>query len=228
MMNKINNKLILIIEDEEDMLELLEYTLKKEGYETIGFLNASLNVEKVLDEEKVDLILIDRNLPNIEGTTFIKNIKAKGYTNPVIYLTAKDKDDEILEGFDSYADDYITKPFKIKELCARINAVIKRSQKEADVLKVRDILYKFSNKKFYIDDKEIILTQQEHNILLEFIKNQDILLSRDYLLDTIWSEYLDIKDKTVNVAIKRLKDKIDPEDNKNYIKSIRGEGYIFC
>lgn len=223
-----NEKLILIIEDEEDMLELLEYTLKKEGYETIGFLTASSKVEKVLDEEKVDLILIDRNLPNIEGTTFIKEIRAKGYTNPVIYLTAKDKDDDILEGFDSFADDYITKPFKIKELCARVKAVIKRSQKEIETLKVKDILYKFSNKKFYIDDKEINLTQLEHNLLLEFIKNKDILLSREYLLENIWSDYLDTKEKTVNVAIKRLKDKIDPKDKKNYIKSIRGEGYIFC
>lgn len=223
-----NEKLILIIEDEEDMLELLEYTLKKEGFETIGFLTASSKVEKVLDEEKVDLILIDRNLPNIEGTTFIKEIRAKGYTNPVIYLTAKDKDDDILEGFDSYADDYITKPFKLKELCARVKAVIKRSQNDIETLKVKDILYKFSNKKFYIDDEEINLTQLEHNLLLEFIKNKDILLSREYLLENIWSDYMDTKEKTVNVAIKRLKDKIDPKDKKNYIKSIRGEGYIFC
>lgn len=223
-----NEKLILIIEDEEDMLELLEYTLKKEGYETIGFLTASSKLEKVLDEEKVDLILIDRNLPNIEGTTFIKEIRAKGYTNPVIYLTAKDKDDDILEGFDSYADDYITKPFKLKELCARVKAVIKRSQNDIETLKVKDILYKFSNKKFYIDNEEINLTQLEHNLLLEFIKNKDILLSREYLLENIWSGYMDTKEKTVNVAIKRLKDKIDPKEKKNYIKSIRGEGYIFC
>ena len=156
-----NNKLILIIEDEEDILELLEYTLQKEGYETIGFLSIDKNVKKVLDEEQIDLILMDRNLPNIEGTTFINEIKKEGYVNPVIYLTAKDKDEDILEGFESYADDYITKPFNIKELCARVKAVIKRTSKELDILKVKDIVYNASNKKFYIEDKEIDLTHLE-------------------------------------------------------------------
>lgn len=225
---KVNNRLILIIEDEEDMLELLEYTLQKEGYETIGFLNANENVKKVLDEEKIDLILMDRNLPNIEGTTFIKDIRVDGYSNPVIYLTAKDKKSDILDGFEAYADDYITKPFDINELLARIKAVIKRSSKECEILKVRDILYNFSNKSFIIDDKVLDLTQLEHNLLLEFIKNQNILLSREYLLENIWQDSFDKQEKTVNVAIKRLKDKIDPNSKKNYIKSVRGEGYIFC
>lgn len=225
---KINNRLILIIEDEEDMLELLEFTLQKNGYETIGFLNVSNQVKKALDEEKIDLILIDRNLPNIEGTTFIKDIRADGYSNPVIYLTAKDKKSDILDGFEAYADDYITKPFDINELLVRIKAVIKRSSKECEILKVRDILYNFSNKSFIIDDKVLDLTQLEHNLLLEFIKNQNILLSREYLLDNIWHDSLDKQEKTVNVAIKRLKDKIDLNGEKAYIKAVRGEGYIFC
>lgn len=222
------NKLILIIEDEEDILELLEYTLQKEGYETIGFLTIDKNVKKVLDEEQIDLILIDRNLPNIEGTTFINEIKKDGYTNPVIYLTAKDKDEDILKGFESFADDYITKPFNVKELCARIKAVIKRTSKEIDILKVKDIVYNSSNKKFYIDDKEIELTHLEHDLLLEFVKNKDILMTREHLLTAVWKDSFDKKEKTVNVAIKRLKAKIDPEGTKDYIHSIRGEGYIFC
>ena len=223
-----NNKLILIIEDEEDILELLEYTLQKEGYETIGFLSIDKNVKKVLDEEQIDLILMDRNLPNIEGTTFINEIKKEGYVNPVIYLTAKDKDEDILEGFESYADDYITKPFNIKELCARVKAVIKRTSKELDILKVKDIVYNASNKKFYIEDKEIDLTHLEHDLLLEFIKNKDILMTREHLLNIVWPDSFDKKEKTVNVAIKRLKAKIDPDGTKNYIHSVRGEGYIFC
>ena len=223
-----NNKLILIIEDEEDILELLEYTLQKEGYETIGFLNVNNNVRKVLNEEQIDLILMDRNLPGIEGTSFINEIKQQGYTNPVIYVTAKDKDEDIIDGFDNHADDYITKPFNIKELCARIKAVIKRSSKDVDVLKVKDIVYKSSNKKFYIDNEEIELTHLEHDLLLEFIKNKDILLSREHLLNSVWQDSFEKKEKTVNVAIKRLKAKIDPNAKKEYIRSIRGEGYIFC
>ena len=223
-----NNKLILIIEDEEDILELLEYTLQKEGYETIGFLSIDKNVKKVLDEEQIDLILMDRNLPGVEGTTFINEIKKQGYSNPVIYVTAKDNEEDIIEGFDSHADDYITKPFNLKELCARIKAVIKRSSKEVDVLKIRDIVYKSSNKKFFIEDKEIELTHLEHDLLLEFIKNKDILMTREHLLAKVWEDSFDKKEKTVNVAIKRLKAKIDPDGTKDYIRSIRGEGYIFC
>lgn len=223
-----NSKLILIIEDEEDILELLEYTLQKEGYETIGFLDIDKNVKKVLDEEQIDLILMDRNLPNIEGTTFINEIKKAGYLSPVIYLTAKDKDEDILKGFECFADDYIVKPFNIKELCARVKAVIKRTSKEFDFLKVRDIVYNSSNKKFYIKDKAIDLTHLEHDLLLEFIKNRDILLTREYLLNTVWQDNFEKKEKTVNVAIKRLKAKIDPRGTKKYINSVRGEGYIFC
>ena len=222
------NKLILIIEDEEDILELLEYTLQKEGYETVGFLNIDKNVREVLDEENVDLILMDRNLPGVEGTSFINEIKNQGYSNPVIYVTAKDKEEDIIEGFDSHADDYITKPFNIKELCARVKAVIKRTSKDIDILKVKDIVYKSSNKKFYIDEKEIELTHLEHDLLLEFIKNKDILMTREHLLSSVWQDSFDKKEKTVNVAIKRLKAKIDPDGKKDYIRSIRGEGYIFC
>ncbi|WP_198304232.1 response regulator transcription factor [Arcobacter vandammei] len=222
------NKTILIIEDEEDLLELLEFTLQKEDFETIGFLSINENIKKILDEEKIDLILMDRNLPNIEGTTYIKELRNSGYQNPVIYLTAKDKQSDILDGFEAYADDYITKPFNINELIARVKAVIKRSNKECETLKVRDILYNFSNKSFSIDDKTLELTQLETNLLLEFIKNQNILLSREYLLENIWKDSLDKQEKTVNVAIKRLKDKIDLKGEKNYIKAIRGEGYIFC
>lgn len=225
---QMNNKLILIVEDEEDILELLEYTLQKEGYETIGFLTVDKNVKKVLDEEQIDLILMDRNLPGIEGTTFINEIKKQGYSNPVIYVTAKDNDEDIIEGFDSHADDYIIKPFNIKELCARVKAVIKRSSKDIEILKIRDIIYKSSNKKFYIEDSEIELTHLEHDLLLEFMKNKDILMTREHLLNSVWEDSFDKKEKTVNVAIKRLKAKIDPDGHKDYIKSIRGEGYIFC
>ena len=224
----ITNSTILIVEDEEDILELIEYTLQKEGFDTIGFLSIDKNVEKVLEEEDISLILMDRNLPGIEGSEFIKKIKSEGQNIPVIYVTAKDKDEDILSGFENFADDYITKPFNLKELVARVKAVLKRTTKDVDILKVKDIVYKSSNKKFYIDDKQIDLTQLEHDLLLEFMKNKDILLSRETLLDRVWEDSFDTKLKTVNVAVKRLKEKIDPDSKKDYIKSVRGEGYIFC
>jgi DNA-binding response OmpR family regulator len=219
---------ILLVEDEEDILELLEYTLQKEQFDTIGFLKINQALENILQEEQIDLIIMDRNLPGMDGVSFIESIKKKGINIPVIYVTAKDKEEDILRGFDAHADDYITKPFNLKELVARIKAVLKRTQKRVDILKVKDITYKSSNKTFYIQNQAIELTHLEHDLFLEFIKNKDILLSREHLLQTVWEDSYDKKLKTVNVAIKRLKSKIDPYGEKEYIKSVRGEGYIFC
>jgi DNA-binding response OmpR family regulator len=217
---------ILAVEDDADILELIEYTLEKDGYDVIGCLD-TLTVEKILDEENINLILMDRNLPNVEGSVFIESIRKKGYTQPVIYVTAKDSDDDILEGFKRGADDYITKPFHLDVLKARVKAVLKRTVGEMDIIKARDIIYKASSKRFYINDVSIELTHLEHDLLLELIKNQDVLLSRDLLLENVWGDSLDTKPKTVNVAIKRLKSKIDPTGEKDYIKSVRSEGYIF-
>lgn len=222
------NSTILIVEDEVDILELMEYTLQKEGYETIGFVKVSDTLYELLDEEQIDLILMDRNLPGIEGTSFISDIRSKGYNTPVIYVTAKDKDEDILEGFERGADDYITKPFNLDVLKARVNALLKRSNKNLDIKKVRDIVYKAKQKKFLIEDEDVKLTHLEHDLLLEFFKNQDVLLSRETLLENVWEDFTDVKPKTVNVAIKRLKEKIDPTGEKEYIKSVRGEGYIFA
>ncbi len=218
---------ILVVEDEQDILDLIEYTLTKDGHDVISCLDTKL-VEQLLDEEEVKLIIMDRNLPNTEGSIFIKTIREKGYNQPVIYLTAKDRDEDIIEGFQRGADDYITKPFNLEVLKARVNAVIKRSTNNAEVEKIRDITYKAAQKKFSIDGKDINLTHLEHDLLFEFFKNKDVLLSRETLLQNVWEDYTDVKPKTVNVAIKRLKEKIDPTGEKEYIKSVRGEGYIFA
>jgi DNA-binding response OmpR family regulator len=218
---------ILIVEDSEDILDLMEYTLTKEGYDVITCIDTS-NVRDVLNEEDVALILMDRNLPGIEGSRYISTLRADGYNQPVIYVSAKDSSDDIVEGFNSGGDDYITKPFNLNELKARVKALIRRTQKVQDVIKYRDIVYIASNKTFLIDAKEIKLTHLEHDLLLEFMKNQNILLSRDNLLDRVWSDSINKQAKTVNVAVKRLKENIDPTGEKNYIQAVRGEGYIFC
>jgi len=217
---------ILAVEDDADILELIEYTLEKDGYDVIGCID-TLKVEQILDEENISLILMDRNLPNVEGSIFIESIRKKGYNQPVIYLTAKDSDDDILEGFHRGADDYITKPFHLDVLRARVKAILKRTVGEMDIIKARDIVYKSSSKRFFIDNIQVELTHLEHDLLLELIKNKDVLLSRDLLLENVWGDGLDTKPKTVNVAIKRLKSKIDPTGEKDYIKSVRSEGYIF-
>ncbi|MGM0623762.1 MAG: response regulator transcription factor [Campylobacterota bacterium] len=218
---------VLIVEDEDDILELIEFTLQSDGYDTVGLSDTKL-VEKLLQEEDVDIILMDRNLPGIDGADFITNLRAKGLNQPVIYVTAKDSEGDLLEGFEKGGDDYITKPFSLDELKARVKAVLKRSKKELKVIKVKDILYKSSSKEFFIDEQKVKLTHLEHDLLLEFMKNNGSLLSREYLLENVWKDSFDKQLKTVNVAIKRLKEKIDPSNSKNYIRSVRGEGYIFC
>ena len=169
---------------------------------------------------------MDRNLPSIEGTHFIASIRKLGYNEPVIYVSAKDSSDNILEGFEAGGDDYITKPFNINEFKARVKAVIKRTKKVQDVIKFKDITYYTSNKTFFIEDKEVRLTHLEHDLLIEFMKNENILLSREMLLEKVWEDSINKQPKTVNVAIKRLKEQIDPTGEKNYIQAIRGEGYI--
>jgi DNA-binding response OmpR family regulator len=221
------NKTIMIVEDEEDILDLMEYTLVKEGYDVISCIDSS-NMRDILDEEDIALILMDRNLPGVEGSVYISKLRQEGYNHPVIYVSAKDSSDDIVEGFERGGDDYITKPFNLNELKARVKAMIKRTQKEQDVLKYRDISYHYINKIFYIEDIEIKLTHLEHDLLLEFLKNPNILLSRETLLEEVWKDSSRKQLKTVNVAIKRLKEHIDPMGEKNYIRAIRGEGYIFC
>jgi DNA-binding response OmpR family regulator len=221
------NKTILIVDDEEDILDLMDYTLTSEGYDVISCVDTS-NIRNILDEEEIVLILMDRNLPGIEGSMFIEKIRSEGYNQPVIYVSAKDLSEDIVEGFERGGDDYITKPFNINELKARVKALIRRTSKIEDVLKYKDIIYNSANKTFKIADEDMKLTSLEHDLLLEFMKNQNILLSRDILLERVWKDSINKQLKTVNVAIKRLKETIDPTGEKNYIQAVRGEGYIFC
>ncbi|MCZ6103031.1 response regulator transcription factor [Campylobacter ureolyticus] len=218
--------LIVVIDDEEDMLDLLEYNLTKAGYEVLGFLNTS-KIEQLLNEENVDLLIVDRNLPGIEGSEFIKNLRLRGYNNSVIFLSAKTSMDEQLEGFEAGGDDYITKPFEMDNLLARIKAILKRTKKKADIYKFKDIFINLTNAEVLVDNTNVELTKLETNLLVEFIKNKNILLTRDYLLSAIWNDE-NSSEKTVNIAIKRLREKIDPTREKKYIKSIRGEGYMLC
>ena len=222
--------LIVIVEDEQDLLELLEYNLEKEGFEVLGFLNTK-RVSEVFDEEDVSLVIMDRNLPGIEGSEFIKNERDLGFKAPVIYLSAKDSHDNIEEGFMSGGDDYVTKPFNMKELILRIKAVLRRTKpKTSDqpALSYRDIIMDRSTRTVIIENSNIDLTKLEFDLLSTLIENQNTILERDYLLEHVWNSDETCQDRTVNVAINRLKEKIDPSKEKNYIKTVRGIGYTLC
>ena len=217
---------ILIVEDEEDLLDLLEYNLSKEGFDIIGFLNTK-TVESLLEEEDIDLIIMDRNLPGIEGSEFVKSLRENGIVIPVIYLTAKDKESQVEEGFLSGGDDYMIKPFNMKELILRVKSILRRtSNKLTDGnIRYRDILLDKDSRTLSIDNQLVNVTKLEFDLLYEFIINKNNILDRDYLLQNVWKNAEQNQYRTVNVAITRLKEKIDPKKTKNYIETIRGIGY---
>ena len=220
---------IVVVEDEEDLLELIEYNLSKEGYEVIGFLNTK-TVQRMLVEEDVDLLIMDRNLPGVEGSEFVQALRKDGFTTPVIYLSAKNLDSEVEEGFLRGGDDYITKPFNMKELILRVKALLRRTTKKIEdgTLVHRDLVLDKSSRTLTVDGKNVDVTKLEFNLLSEFILNKNSVLDRDYLLENVWDEGEEYQYRTVNVAINRLKEKIDPEKTKDYIQSVRGVGYKLC
>jgi DNA-binding response OmpR family regulator len=217
---------IIIVEDEEDILELIEYHLQKAGYKTMGFLSTD-NVEQFLEEEEPSLMLIDRNLPGYEGSEFVEQLRKDGYRIPIIFLTAKDKDKEIEEGFERGADDYITKPFKPRELVLRVQALLRRSGATSNKkVKYRDLILNIPNRVLTIDNRLIELTNLEFRLLHTFIKNPNNTLERDFLRDEVWGDdSSSFHDKTINVTINRLKKKIDPDGTKEYFLPVWGVGY---
>jgi two-component system, OmpR family, alkaline phosphatase synthesis response regulator PhoP len=220
---------IVIVEDEEDLLELLEYNLQKEGFETIGFLNTK-SVAQILDEEDVDLLIMDRNLPGVEGSEFVAKLREEGMDTPVIFLSAKDKESDIEDGFLRGGDDYITKPFNMKELLLRVRSILKRTSKKLNEGKLayRDLVLDKSNRTLSVDGVFVDVTKLEFDLLSEFIINKNSVLERDYLLENVWGDSENYQYKTVNVAINRLKEKIDPDKTKEYIQTVRGVGYKLC
>lgn len=229
MRNRYVDALILIVEDEQDILELMEYHLAKEGFETIGFLNTK-RVLEALEEENVDLILMDRNLPGAEGSEFVEMLRKRGVQTPVIFVSAKHKDEEIEEGFERGGDDYITKPFSMKELVLRVRAILRRTKKLSmeGAIVYRDISLNLASRTVTIAGDLVELTKLEFDLLHTLIANQNIVLDRDYLLEHVWGGDETYQDRTVNVAINRLKEKIDPDKTKEYIKTVRGVGYTLC
>ena len=220
---------ILIVDDDNDILELLEYNLSAQGYDVLGFLSTK-HVRSVLLEEKIDLIIMDRNLPDIEGSYYVEMLRSKNINTPVIMLSAKDSQEDIKEGLMKGADDYVTKPFDIEELILRVKSILRRSSTEtkevADDIEYKDMKLDLNMHRVIIEDTEISLTNLETALLQTLVANKGKVLDRDFLLKAVWKDAQNIHPKTVNVAIKRLKEKIDPLKEKEYIKTIRGVGYL--
>ena len=221
-------KTIFSIEDEESLVSLLEYNIKSAGYKFDFSLNGYDGMLKI-QELKPDLILLDRMLPDIEGTEICKFIRSKKEIQriPVIMLTAKGEEEDLLQGFDNGADDYLIKPFSPKELLARISALLRRSN-ESNVtskLKYGNIVMDTDIHRVYCCDKETKLGPREYRILEFLMKNPGRVYSRQQLLDAVWGTNVYITDRTIDVHIRRLRKALSVNEECKVIRTIRSSGY---
>jgi len=218
---------IAIIEDEADLLELEEYHLGKAGYQVTGLLSAR-HARQLLDEETIDLLIVDRNLPGTEGSEFVAQLRRDGYEIPVIFVSAKDQASDIEEGFERGADDYLTKPFNMNELLLRAEAILRRTRRGTNVLAHRDIRIDLDRHTVTIDKVPVEMSRLEYDLLCFFLQHPGTTLSRSQLLEGVWGNSALAQYKTVNVTVNRLLSKIDPDRTRNYIEPVRGIGYRLC
>lgn len=218
---------ILLVEDDATLAMGVEYSLKNEGYE-VDVANNVASAKTLIDEKEYILIILDVMLPDGSGYELCKYIR-RDKTTPIIFLTAHDEEVNIVMGLDIGGDDYITKPFRIRELISRIKAVLRRYSKVSisDSLISKDIKVNQMENKVYIKEEEIFLTPSEYKLLLILMNHPHQVLPRARVLEKLWDidgEFVD--DNTLSVYIRRLREKIE-EDSSNplYIKTVRGIGY---
>jgi DNA-binding response OmpR family regulator len=224
----LKDKRILIIDDEEDLCEILQYNLNNAGCLT----DIALSAEEALTKspENFDLLLLDIMMGPISGFKLADKLRKELDINtPIIFLTAKDTENDVLTGFSLGADDYIAKPFSINELIARIKAVLKRSKAEAktpnNVLVYNEITLDRVKKRLIINDEKIELTRKEYEILNLLLENQGMVFSREDILKRIWGEDIIVTDRTVDVNITRLRTKLGKHGS--CIRNKSGYGYYF-
>jgi DNA-binding response OmpR family regulator len=218
---------ILIVDDEKDLCEILQFNLESEGY----VIDIAHSGEEALKKplEEFDLVLLDVMMGGISGYKTANIIrKEKNLPIPIIFLTAKNEETDILTGFNLGADDYISKPFSIREVVARIKAILKRGavQKEENrKLGFNDLWIDFQKKTISIAGENINLTRKEFEILALLLKNQGHFISRDEILNRIWNDDVIVTERNVDVNIARLRKKIG--EYGDYIKGKSGYGYCF-
>ncbi|MBU5484966.1 response regulator transcription factor [Clostridium sp. MSJ-11] len=223
---------ILVVDDEENIRELLKFNLENLGYNVICSDNGK-DAYNVAKAEKPNLILLDVMLPGMDGYDVCKSIRMNNSisTTPIIMITAKGEELDKVLGLELGADDYITKPFSIRELVARVKALLRRtgiSSIENNNFNFGNIIIDFEKHEVLKEGEKIDLTLKEYELLETFIKNKGRVLTRDFLLDKIWGyEYIG-ETRTVDVHIRHLRQKIEEDDkNPRYIETIRGVGYRF-
>lgn len=219
---------LFLLEDDYAIATGLCYSLENEGYSVTHASGVKQAID-IISKEKFSLYILDLTLPDGSGYDVCKEIKKQGDL-PVIFLTAYDDEVNVVMGFEFGADDYISKPFRLKELLVRIKSVLRRYNNESadGVIKFKDLTVNTNEAKVYKNGEEIILTAMEYRLLLILLNNRGKVLSRTQLLENIWDVDGDfVEDNTLTVYVKRLRDKIEEEPNRPLIiKTVRGLGYM--
>ena len=221
---------ILVIDDEEHILELLKFNLELSGFDVSVSPEANQAIE-LIDKEKPDLLLLDWMLPKISGIDILRKIRQDEniYDLPVIMLTAKNMEDDKIQGLNVGADDYITKPFSIKELMARITTILRRyrvSDKSQSIIEPGNIILNTDQYGLTVDGHAVDLTRKEFELLKLLMENRGKVLKRDYLLEKVWGYEFYGETRTVDVHIRHLRKKLGlDETSENGIDTIRGLGY---
>ena len=216
--------MVLIIEDDLAIRSGLEYFLKEEGFNVITKENGISGIECINND--IELVLLDINLPDIDGYEVFKKIK-KIKDIPIIFLTANDLEVSIVRGLDMGADDYITKPFKARELVSRMKKALRKNVND-NYINIKNIKIDLREAKVYKDDKEVFLTSLEYKILITMALSLNKVFTREKILSDIWDINEDfVNDNTLTVYIKRLREKIETDpSNPEIITTIRGIGYM--
>jgi DNA-binding response OmpR family regulator len=211
---------ILVVEDQQDLNQIITRFLKNEGFNVINSYTAKDALEKLND---ADLIILDIMLPDMEGYEVLKEASKKGI--PTIILTSKSEEFDKLKGFELGAEDYITKPFSMLELIARVKVVLRRSKNFEESIKLLDGKVEIFPKRFkvIVDGEDVNLTHKEFELLLFLAKNKDLVKSRDEILEKVWGFDFIGETRTVDVHIKQLREKL--KDYKFLIKTVWGVGY---
>ena len=221
---------ILMVEDDSTIAFAVKYAVEQEGF-NLDIAENLENARKIVNSKEYALILLDVMLPDGNGYEFLKQLREHDEDTPVIFLTACDEEVNIVMGLDIGGDDYITKPFRVRELISRINAILRRKGKSQDsnkkILKFKNISIHTLEARVFKNNEEIFLTSAEYKLLLILIQNKNMVLSRAQILEKLWDVTYDfINDNTLSVYIKRLREKIEDDSSKpQYILTERGLGY---
>ena len=225
------NKNILVIEDEPDIRKNLEYNLSREGFKVSSAASLNDANQKLSNNDDFSLLILDLMLPDGSGLDLCKKIKSDRKTEniPIIILTARDDEVDKVVGFELGADDYVTKPFSVRELILRIKAILKRGQKKEDVVEVErqfgDLIIDIESHEVYVNNNQINLTALEFRLLRQLVDRRGRVQSRDQLLEDVWGYSVEVTTRTVDTHIKRLREKLGPMGK--YVQTIRGVGYKF-